>query len=115
MSHKTFLLIQDFPMFLFIILLFSLNLIKRKRLRKALRIVCNRFFSSNSNLCTNKNLKLKCTMDIYQAAALNAEELVDGDHHICHLCPGDGPVPIEVIKSKCPAQFLLEVAVKECR
>ena len=51
----------------------------------------------------------------YQAAALNAEELVDGDHDICHLCPGDGPVPIEVIKSKCPAQFLLEVAVQKCR
>ena len=49
----------------------------------------------------------------HQLLALDAQELVHSHHHGRHLLLGDGSVPVEVVQSEGPAEFLLQGAVQE--
>ena len=50
---------------------------------------------------------------IHQRGALDAEQLVHGDHHVGHLGLGDGAVAVEVVQAEGPAELLVEGAVQQ--
>ena len=50
---------------------------------------------------------------IHQRGALDAEQLVHGDHHVGHLGLGDGAVTVEVVQAEGPAELLVEGAVQQ--
>ena len=50
---------------------------------------------------------------IHQRGALDAEQLVHGDHHVGHLGLGDSAVTVEVVQAEGPAELLLQRAVEE--
>ena len=50
---------------------------------------------------------------IHQRGALDAEQLVHGDHDVGHLGLGDGAVTVEVVQAEGPAELLVEGAVQQ--